>query len=283
MKFLWSSTTAWSCLSVVIFTIFGCLGYTAYSQVTIEPQDRLTVWVHGTSTLCSTLKVTDRFLRPSREGLSLAKDLDPKYHTRTIAHALAEADAQQFPLDSFYAYRWNGYLSFAERKKEARRLYKLILELIDQHKTTHGTTPIITIITHSHGGNVGLNLACVQDEFEALFQVDKLILLACPVQQATECYTQDKIFKEIYSLYSKLDSLQVADPQGLTSPTKTKGLFSGRRFPTQPNLKQAKVQFSFRPLIHVEFMMSKFLKNLPTLINKMTALPADNNEHLLRI
>lgn len=56
-----------------------------------------------------------------------------------------------------YAFGWNGLVSQDQRRRESLRLYNtLSQELAKQYRDTK--PPKIRLITHSHGGNIGLNL-----------------------------------------------------------------------------------------------------------------------------
>jgi len=89
---------------------------------------------------------------------------------------------------------------------------------------------------------------------------------------------KDNLFKQIYSLYSKADLFQVIDPQGVyaiksalqgkkksTNKQRTP-FFSGRRFPDQDNLKQAKVRMNGHAIFHLDFILTKFLHHLPDIL-----------------
>ena len=154
--------------------------------------------------------------------------------------------------DSCYFFRWSGKLSPQERKKAARHLASLI--------RTH--TGPIRLICHSHGCNVALLLA----ELDLPAQhIEKLILLAPPVQKSTSHLVASPLFKKVISLYSTGDLLQVADPQGLQSKNK-ESLFSKRLFDESPNLIQARILIDRRSPSHIDFILTRFLKKLSAII-----------------
>jgi hypothetical protein len=90
------------------------------------------------------------------------------------------------------------------------------------------------------------------------FRVDRLILLACPVQVKTAHNIASGFFDRIYSFYSTSDMIQVLDPQGLAilkRPTmadiryfydtcRQQRFFSQRTFPEQENLTQIRVRWA---------------------------------------
>lgn len=241
-----------------------------------ENKPRVTIWVHGTRLF--TEKVLTNFFY-SKKGLFKAENYDKKYHLRTISDCLSESNSSEFPNEHFYHFGWCGSLSVKLRKEAARRLSTSISELINFYKKEYGQEPYLTIVTHSHGGNVTLNLA----KFKKDFNVDRLILLACPVQKETKDLISDPLFKEVYSFYSGLDLIQIIDPQGLQHKTKCKTeskapLFSKRIFDDSDNLKQAKVKLDGRGILHSEFILTIFLKHLDRLVYE---LKKNKNKNIL--
>lgn len=58
----------------------------------------------------------------------------------------------------YYIFGWSGYLSQKRRRSESLRLYNQITEEVNTLRS-YGIHPKIRILTHSHGGNLSLNLA----------------------------------------------------------------------------------------------------------------------------
>lgn len=183
-------------------------------------QSRVTVWVHGTR-LASIVPVS-RFFRLSTVernighvpcGLHHVSELDESLYHRAIASLVSEADSQQFPLEHIYMFGWSGELDASLRLASARNLAKALNELILLYIQKDKQPPQITLITHSHGGNVVLNLARVCED---LPQVSfRAILLACPVQRETSFLVGSPLFSKVYNLHSHADWTQVMDPQGM--------------------------------------------------------------------
>lgn len=63
-------------------------------------------------------------------------------------------------INNYYVFGWTGLVSQKRRRLEAVRLYNEICEEIELYKN-QGINPKIRILTHSHGGNLCLNLAAV--------------------------------------------------------------------------------------------------------------------------
>jgi len=63
-------------------------------------------------------------------------------------------------INHFYTFGWTGLLSKTYRLKESLRLYNALQEELENYKQ-QGITPKIRLIAHSHGGNVCLNIAAL--------------------------------------------------------------------------------------------------------------------------
>lgn len=246
---------------------------------------KVTIWVHGTKTI--TELIPKIFFVPS--GLNKTEIIDSTYYIKEMHSILCNVSPCDFNFDDFYAFGWSGGLGYNYRLIAAQDLYLAIQKLISEYNDK-GFEVELTIITHSHGGNVALNLANIHNEIQNSkekinFKVDRLILLACPIQDQTHSLIHDNIFKKVYSIYSKADMLQVVDPQGLYKENKNKNvsLFSNRRFKHCDKLKQVKIKINGRAIMHSEFLSRRFLKILPGLLKIMDDITCDDNEHLVKM
>ncbi len=227
----------------------------------------ITVWVHGTN-LVPKLPFLKNFTF-KLPGLQPATAFDQKFYKRQIAEMLCQ-DNETYDLEHFYLYGWSGKLCFQERITTARALYQALLDLIATYEEKYNVTPRIRIITHSHGGNVALNLAIVQDEEHPLI-VNELIVLACPVQARTKELLQADCFERIYAFFSKNDMLQVLDPQGLHRNGNSQHTFSHRAFEHHDNLFQARIKINGGNPMHIDFVRYKFLQHLPRCCKEIEA------------
>lgn len=234
------------------------------------PVPSITIWIPGTR-LMPTLFFKRFLFRP--ECMIKAIDFDKQYHLRLIADTLIENAPDMFSAQHFYLFGWSGNLNFKARQEAAYDLYDQIVHITKDFKSHYGCEPYLRIITHSHGGNVALNLAKIHKDER--FTIDELILLACPVQQETEQYVHDPLFKEVFALYSSFDLLQVVDPQGIYDHHGNWPLFSGRRFACDDKLIQAKIKIDGRALFHADFLRLKFVSLLPIIIDKLRAIKND--------
>lgn len=254
----------------------------------------VTIFIHGTlpPEPIRNLPVLDKFFF-CPQGLILAETLqnisgEKNYHLAQVPFVLYQSDPENFDLKDFYLFGWSGALSPKARLEAALLLYNNIKEL-----NLHN----IRLITHSHGGNVALNLKVIAEKHnDNKFKIDELILLACPVQKQTSNYINSHIFKKKYSFHSHLDIIQVIDPQGfhdLYENLKTNNLninpiFSKRHFNRKDNVVQIQTTINNRNLLHIEFLLTKFLNFLPVALktlnfNKKNCFLKKNKEIYLDI
>lgn len=252
----------------------------------------VTIWIHGTNFLYSRLFTHVFNGTPS---LKPASEINRRYKIKTIASTLNKYDAIQFPLNTFYFFCWSGKLNANLREQTAHQLYAELKRIITNYEETYNCIPRIRIVTHSHGGNVALNLATIKDTQSALFSIDSLVLLACPVQIRTMSLIDNPMFRRIYSLYSSLDFVQVIAPQlfkcdnDSTKSNFTFPPFSNRCFPQRQHVTQVKMKINGNALWHNDFVQPKFLKLLPSIITELDSwsheviTPIHDTTHLLSI
>ena len=124
-------------------------------------------------------------------------------------------------------------------------------------------------------------MASINDKNSCGLKIDRLILLACPVQKRTSCLSSHCTFEKIYSFYSTLDLVQVMALQ--------RGhRFAGRRFKRCDNIAQIRTRWKKRGLFHNDFKHVKFLKLLPETLRAVDEKCFDqgdvcNSDYLLSI
>lgn len=229
----------------------------------VDQTTPITIFIHGT---------LPQFLRPLISSVDLdfgfftaAELADSKWVIGKVAWWAHQGDPKQFPLNSTYLYGWTGSLSFKAREQAAEQLYLILREYKGPK----------TVIGHSHGGNVGLLLAQVAAAYhDNDFTIDRLVLLATPIQAVTAPLIGSAVFKQVYSLYSKVDLIQVGDPQKLYAETKK--LEQGNKVPffservvqeNYPNLIQARISIGKVGPSHMTFILPTFLQRLGELFN----------------
>lgn len=273
---------------IILLNLIGCKDATNNSSYNKELYRNMlvyncpnTVFIHGTLFLPVVSYLTRLFDVPL--GLNFASNLSKRYGHGRVAYLLSYDSEGLFPIGNFYTFGWSGKLSFDDRKQAALDLYHYL-------KNLKGP---INLIGHSHGGNVALLLEEVaQEHNDNNFSIDRLILLATPVQKATESYISSTRFKKAYSLYSTSDLVQILDPQGLYSKTKqvcfknnTKKvpLFSKRVFAKSINLKQARILVDYHNVGHLDFIFNSVLiKAISKIINILDTVDY-NNIHVINI
>lgn len=226
---------------------------------------RITIWIHGTKSMG---KLSDYVHATPQLGMAHASTLPCIYRIKGVIEALSTQDAAQFPAEHFYTYGWSGKLGFDTREQEAETLLKALQTLRVQYTKKHDIEPEFTLITHSHGGNVMLNLAMVKTAADDLV-IHRAIVLACPVQHETKHLAADNMFKQVYAFYSDADVIQILDPQGLYKTAKNSERhleFSERRFAHTANLKQAHVKMHKKGVGHLGFILCDFIECLPALL-----------------
>lgn len=232
----------------------------------------LTIWIHGTNFLRSRLFTHIFNGTPSCKP---ASEISDRYQIRMIANTLNKYDAVRFPLGTFYIFCWSGKLNANLREKTAHHLHIELKRVVADYEKTYNCMPRIQIVTHSHGGNVALNLAKIKDPQDTLFVIDTLILLACPVQMRTIPFIDHPMFQRVYSLYSSLDLIQVIAPQLFKNNTDSEKPsfafppFSNRCFPQRQHVTQVKMKINGNALWHNDFVQPRFLKLLPSIISEL--------------
>lgn len=248
-------------LSIVFFSVTG----SAMKSM------KVTVFVHGTR-LFPKFYLQELFYSP--QGLTRVAELEPRSHMHTIARVLSDAGPGRFLYEHFYAFGWDGKLNFAARQRAARDLYASLLLLKHTYQEAYGAAPELCLVTHSHGGNVVLNLPHVETADRDALRIKTLILLACPVQEKTKDDVGSDLFDTCYAFASFADCLQVIDPQGWYVHAKEgTPWFSKRLFPLRHlKMRQAVVNMNGRWMFHLEFFLRPFLSKLPPLLDALDAV-----------
>lgn len=247
----------------------------------------LTIYIHGTQrTATAWIPKTTTWaynFTHYKKGLHRALDIPHDYIYSHVVRHISEGDSKKFPLEHCYVFCWSGKLSHEARLEAAKELHVSLQELLKQFPQP----PFITIITHSHGGNVALNIMNLPDKKE--YAINRLIMLANPVQQTTQACAEDStVFKEILAPHSHGDLFQVAAPQQnptnsivfdrsfFTDPEKIKVFllsclppFSQRHFPKNSRVKEIAITYKKRPISHLGFMLPSFTTQLGTILDKL--------------
>ncbi|MCF7900206.1 hypothetical protein K9K77_01720 [Candidatus Babeliales bacterium] len=259
-----------------------------FTPPTPPPQKPIfvTVFVHGTDLIPKTIiKPFERLVR-HESGMFPLKEITEKYKYTKVLRNICRDNPDRFPKESAYLFCWSGKLSHKDRLAAAKDLNKSINDIIEMYKNKKQKI-IFTIITHSHGGNVVLNLSNLKEAKN--YFIDHLILMAVPVQEKTKKCVSDPFFKQttIYAIYSMGDMVQILDLQGakpqgrayrrifsepkngskLLNLEKPIPLFSERKFKSK-KVNHIKVTSKKRPILHIEFLLPSFTKKISTLLEQ---------------
>lgn len=245
----------------------------------------IVIWIHGTRTHAlfppthvgnkqNKITITlDKNNPYSPLGIHSLLSVNQELHVATIGHAIHESNPKLYLPEHIYLFGWSGEFTPEGRAAAGALLYKELGELVHAYETNYGSCPPITIITHSHGGNVALEAGSLFDAEVGThintqadtrtstsdsgitaahnkrgkensenkiknnyLKIDKLILLACPVQKKTRPYITSRLFKNVYSIHSHKDYFQILDIQGL--------------HPVRDAFKNAVTALSFEPIRH---------------------------------
>jgi len=161
---------------------------------------------------------------------------------RTYNHILSLCPLKEKPY--YYTLGWSGLLSFKERHRDAQEFYRLLVDLINKMRC-HGINPKIRLIGYSHGANICLNLARVQEEepYTSMpLHIDELILLGAPIQRETEQLIDSPLFKKIYNFYSRSDNVQKKDMFSSQQFFSKRVFRNHREFTLPPSLTQVEVK-----------------------------------------
>jgi hypothetical protein len=197
-----------------------------------------------------------------------------------------------FDYNSLYLFGWSGRLSTQERYWAALILYQKLIALQHTYKQKFGIDPVIRLVTHSHGGNVALNLARIHMLRKDSLTIDTLVLLACPVQHETKELVHSHLFKKIYALYSSLDMVQIMAPEFMYRMRNNDGSiigsclrwipFSHRCFDAHMPVRQAWIKINGHAITHTSFTTTKFLRTLPQLLETLDELYMEHRSSLER-
>lgn len=262
----------------------------AKNSTTVE-RPIVTVWIHGTKFMRS-----DTYKKVFN-GIPDIKHIKefPSAHKVQLPMQLLHRDAPDlFDYNSLYLFGWPGRLSAHERYWAATILYKKLVALSRSYEKKFGVAPSIRLVTHSHGGNVALNLARIHKlrRGNGALSIDALVLLACPVQHETKELVHSHLFKKIYAFYSSLDMVQVLAPEFLHKMRNDEGSvigsclrwipFSNRCFAAHVPVRQAWIKINGHSITHGGFTTSKFLRTLPALLKAVDELYEEHGDELCK-
>ncbi len=113
--------------------------------------------------------------------------------------------------NKYYSFGWSGLLSHKKRIDAARVLYRQLIELQTQYEAKYGVKPELTLVAHSHGGNVAKLLAHIEREECKHLSIKYLVMYGTPIQIETVSLVNSDVIETMISCYSDGDNVQGND------------------------------------------------------------------------
>ena len=168
----------------------------------------VTVWIHGTKIdeclpspfACLAKKIGNAIFH-HKPGLHHANTFNQYHYEAVRASILGTTQPAVFQPEYMYSFGWSGKLNLIARKNASQDLFNNLKQLHSNIQEKTGQEPEFILISHSHGGNVILHLAEIEDPDGFKLVISKAILLACPVQKNTAHLINSPVFERVYSLH----------------------------------------------------------------------------------
>lgn len=223
-------------------TIALCIALEAAGQPSVPPQETwITVFIHGIISVQPFISLPnifrfkrdcvcdcmyeetvslirhDPFFRKAQAmqdiGLQTINMLDTSAAS-LVARTIDSINQVVYPHQKcfYYTFGWSGLLSPSKRFEAAYQLYTELAAECAKFQA-QGISPRVRLITYSHGGNVGLNLAAVKNNYPSLpdLAIDELVMFGIPILRETDHLVGHTIFKQAYNFYSLGDRVQPLD------------------------------------------------------------------------
>lgn len=219
----------------------------------------VTIFVHGSQNMTKLLPSNIWYCK---KGLHHISDLPDDSCFVKDAILLQQADCNFFSVEHYYTFGWSGKISFTLREIAGQELFNDLQKLLEKYKADYKIYPKIRFVTHSHGGNVVLNMLnlfpVVNDGIVNL----EVVMLACPVQKVTEELIEHTAITRSYIMYSTFDLIQLLD----FYKYKDRYYFPNRCFNTnKANCTQILVKVNGHRLSHTDLAHS-FVRHIPEVI-----------------
>ncbi len=149
----------------------------------------------------------DNFYNNALEGeccQQAAYQFVPAYHSFT---ELYTNDTEE---QIYFLFGHLGLLCQQYRADAGIELYNHLTDTVAELKKQYKHVRV-RIVSHSHGGNIALNLARAERLHKRNLVVDDLIMYGAPIQVETASYAYDPLFVRVINCYSEGDSIQSND------------------------------------------------------------------------
>lgn len=219
----------------------------------------ITVYIHGSQ---NATKLLSKDIWYCQKGLHHINELPKTSLFVQDAQLLQQGNPLLFSAEHYYTFGWSGKIKFSVRQEAGQDLYNAIKKLLRSYYEEYGAYPVVRIVTHSHGGNIALNMAQHLPFFENCKIELELILLACPVQKVTEHIINHPEISRSYNLYSTFDLIQKLDFYKHNG----RWYFPKRIFETTAsNCYQILIKVNGKRLSHTDFCHS-IVRHIPEII-----------------
>ena len=248
-------------LGLCIGLLFGSL----YAE-----QKQVTILVSGTGTGYQSKVLKFACYCPrGLHKMSAANELEMGNYYTSKYTILSQSNSGLFDKDHMYNFGWSGHLGFKLRDEEGALLAQSVEKLVKEYKFEYQEYPYVRIVTFSHGGNVALNMGKYFVLCDEHIDID-LIMIAPPVQAATQDLISAPCFAHVYNIFSDGDVIQRIDPQSLYAPIKDENvIFSHRSFIDVPeNCKQARITIKDKPVGHLE-LVHGLISYVPEIVQQL--------------
>lgn len=123
---------------------------------------------------------------------------------------IAQATHRNHVEDAYFLFGHLGLLSREYRRQVAEELYQSLSDTVAQFLKKYWSVTV-TLVVHSHGGGIALNLARAEQKYKRGLVVDNLIMFGTPIQEVTAFQIHDPLFKRVINCYSDGDWVQGLD------------------------------------------------------------------------
>jgi len=135
---------------------------------------------------------------------------------------------------AYYLFGHLGLLSHHYRNQVAQEeLYHHLCDLLARCNREYWHVTL-TIVAHSHGGNIALNLVEAERAHKRGLRVDNVVMWGTPIQLETVSYAFDPMFKRVINCHSDGDWVQGIDTMSTKNRTCFKKLYDERLLSHQP-------------------------------------------------
>jgi hypothetical protein len=142
---------------------------------------------------------------------------------------------------AYYLFGHLGLLSHQYRNQVAQEeLYHHLCDLLAKYNKEYWNVGL-TIVAHSHGGNIALNLVEAERVHKRGLRIDNLVMWGTPIHVETIAYIFDPIFKRVINCHSDGDWVQGIDKVSTKNRTCFKKLYDERLVPHWPKTFSTRV------------------------------------------